>query len=375
MIKVKNYAMISLLLKAHCLAVLIVFSGTHPTLAQSINSDAEAVGRAIPVGTFKPESLQKASGEMHRILGVLAKTNRNSRSSLQAVMGKGLDFRQDIGPAQKATTTNAILNAWEMAMASGALVDNRIFTALATKGRYSGQNLIFENVVPAEIAPEFSGYIGNVRLVAKDNVRKKGDPLTKMEEGFLVELKNVEREHLTRTAMLKKAESQVEKLAINKDEAEARYQSEVEEAGEMVKQAPNIQLTGQKLSSPSKMNGNRYRVLFEVNNLSRHPTQIEVEYKIVGYTENENLLYEMKRTTQVLKLRRSETNQFEFWTDDVSKFAEPLKKFDPKKSTKIYYRGYLAVARFDGKVIATIGSDGRLQRIASGEESEAIPKI
>ncbi|MEQ1839243.1 MAG: hypothetical protein ABL994_02440, partial [Verrucomicrobiales bacterium] len=181
MIKVKSYAMISLLLKALCLAFLIVFFGAHPTLAQLINSDAEAVGRAIPVGTFKPENPGKVGGEMHRLLGVLAKTNRNSRSALQAVMGKGLDFRPDIGPAQKATTTNAILNAWEMAMASGALVDDKIFTALATKGRYSGQNLIFENVVPAEIAPEFSGYIGNVRLVPRDNVRKKGDPLTKLE--------------------------------------------------------------------------------------------------------------------------------------------------------------------------------------------------
>ena len=83
----------------------------------------------------------------------------------------------------------------------------------------------------------------------------------------------------------------------------------------------------------------------------------------------------MKKIVRPLKLRAAQTVEFEVWTDNVSRFHEPLKKFDPKKSTKVYYRGYTIEARFKGDVIATKGSDGRLDGIVSGRNPTTISKI
>ena len=345
--------------------------------APPINRDAKAVGGAIPNCSMKGGNVNQASAQMRKVLGALAKTNRNSRSSLEAVIMKGLDFRKDIGPYQQITTTNAILNVWDTAYAWGAINEKKQFTGRATRGRYAGQNLVFENIVPAKSAPEFAGYIGNLRLVpAKAKRTDESAELTIREAGFLNELRNVKREYETRSKMLKmENRPPIPKLAINKEQEQAKYQAEVEEAGDLVKQEPVIRLKGQRLSSPSKMNGNRYRVLFEATNLSRHPTEIELECKIVGYTDNENKLYLMKGMKKTLKLRRSEVGQYELWTDNVGRYAGALKKYDPLKSTKVYYRGYIVTARFNGKVISAVGSDGRLQRVVDGVNPDPIPKI
>jgi len=196
-----------------------------------------------------------------------------------------------------------------------------------------------------------------------------------------VELRNIRQEYVSRKAMLEREKSKIDEkskigeLAMDKEEAAARFRAEALEAGDLFKQEPNLRLIGQRMSSPSKMNDNRYQVRFEVTNLSRHPTEVEIEGIIVGYTENENKLYELKKIRQALPLRRSEVESVAVWTDNVGSFAGALKKFDPKKSTAVIYRGYIVRAYFNGKVVAHAASDGRLARIAAGENTEAIPAI
>ena len=162
---------------------------------------------------------------------------------------------------------------------------------------------------------------------------------------------------------------------MDKDQHQAKYDAEVKLAGDLVNQPPALRMEAQRMSTPSKGNGNRYQVKFKIYNLSRHPTEIELGYKIVGYTDNGNLLYEMSRGQQVLKLRRNESKEIDVWTPNVGRFKKPLQKYDPKKSTKVSYRGSIMTAKFKGKLINSFGSDGRMQRIASGENPASIPKI
>ena len=346
------------------------------TAAPPINQDAKAIARAFPNSPLEGGNIEKAVAQMRKVLSELAKTNRQSRSSLRAVMTKAFDFRDDIGPNQQLATMNAVLNAWETAYAYGAFDEEKRYTGHGTKGRYQGQELIFENIVPREVAPEFAGYIGNLRIVPVALARKKGDAPTSRELGYLEELRDLRKEYLTKQKLLAyENRKPIPKLALSAEEAEKRYQKEVEKAGELIHREPSLRILGQKMSSPSKMSRNRYQVRFEVTNISRHPTEVELECRIVGYTDNENLLYEMKSIKKTLKLRSSQVESFSLWTDNVKRFIGPLKKYDPEKSTKVYYRGYTIIARFKGKVIAAKGSDGRLQRIVSGEKPTPIPKI
>ena len=271
--------------------LLIGFSTSLP--APPINREAQAVAKAFPNSSLKGGNVNSAAGQMQKMLTTLNKTGRNSRSSLQSVMGKAMDFRKDIGPNQKAATTNAVLNAWDLANDYGAFDQKGAFTGRANGGRYDGQKLIFENIVPASVAPEFSGYIGNLRLVPEDRARSSssGKPsLSLREQGYLVELRNIQNEYKTRKAMLDREKSKVDRESASLDrKAEAkqkeqeakRYAEAVKAAGDAVNEKPTVRLIGQRMSSPSKINGNRYRVRFEISNLSRHPTEIEFTGLIV----------------------------------------------------------------------------------------------
>ena len=270
------------------------------------------------------------------------------------------------GPAEEAVTKVSILNAWEEANSHGAINEKHQFTGQATRGRYSGQRLVFENIVPAAMAPEFAGYAGNVRLVPQSQLRKEEAPLSIRDQSYVRALQGVKREIDSTQKMLAMRNKKPLALpnrsqnatGLDMREAEARYARAVEAAGDAVNQPPAIRLKGQRLSTPSKLNGGRYRVLFEASNLSRHPTEIEVEFTVVGEVEVDgaNPVYQMARVRETWKLRQAEVRQKEVWAA-----AKPRT-----------YRGYTVVARFRGQTVAAVGSDNALQQIA--ESGNAIPQ-
>ena len=354
--------------------LLSIFGLSNGLTRVPINKDAEAIAKAFP--NFNPKSNKgKAEGDMKRLIAMIAKTNRDSLSSNTALLKKAMDFKDDIGDQQKSVSCGSLLRAWETAYALGAISEDHQFTGRATKGRYVGEKLVFENIVPEESLKGVSGYIGNLRLVPDSRARKKGDPVSGRDLGLVKGLQKVMHEAKSYAAMKEIQKSKVGKMAYNPGEEGARYEAEKAAAGDAVKQPPALRLVGQKLSSPAKYNGNRYRVRFEVSNLSRHPTEVVLEYVIVGYTDNDNILYEMKRHKETLKLRRSQVHEIELWTPNVSVFSKPLEVFDPEKSTKVYYRGYMITAQFDGKTIKTHASGRRLSDVVSGADSTAVPNI
>lgn len=326
-----------------------------PAEAVPINKDAKAIGARFPKYNPKKGNVGSASREIGGMISAINKTGRNSSSSIRALLSKALDFREDIGSIQGAVSMAAILDAWETAADYGAFDRKGGISDRASRGRFEGEKLVWENIIPAKYAPEFAGYVGNVRLVPVDQKRDGEKPLDVRELAFLDQLKRIGAEHVNQQKILSP-------IGLSKAEEEERYQQQVREAGDLVERTPGIRLEGQRLSSPSAINGHRHRLRFEVSNLSRHPTEIEVVSKIYGYTDNENILYEMATDSRKLKMRRGAVEVFEVFSKSEGSYRNMLKTLDPKKSTKVYYRGYTMVAKFRGEVVATHASDGRLIR-------------
>ncbi|MDF1816667.1 MAG: hypothetical protein P1V20_30975 [Verrucomicrobiales bacterium] len=339
-----------------------------PKGSPPVNVDAKNIAKAIPV--YNPKMTKNAAeNQMRQLIHLLAKTNRDSVSSNSALIDKAMDFRDDIGAQQKITTTGSILKAWEIAFDYGAIRNNQ-FTGFVTRGRYEGEQLIFENIVPKDILPNCDSYIGNLRLVPKSQARKQSTPLDERDKAYATGLQQVMIEAKNHAEMLDRHVSKVGHLALSPKQHEERWLAEVAATGDLYKQLPNLQIVGQRMGTPSKANGFRNIVRVEVTNMSRHPTLIEIESTIVGYTENKNKIYEMRKDRRFLKLRRSEVHEFVIKTPNINVFKPLLKKFDPGKSERVIYRGFTVVAKYDGELVAATGSDGRMARVATGEHAE-----
>ena len=153
------------------------------------------IAREFPKASFKKGGKsQNAVKQVEKVFVALGKTNRNSRSSLESVLAKATDFREDIGAAEKRATMSAILNAWEVADYYGAFDQKGRFLGQAHGGRFAGTKLVWENIIPAETAPEFAGYVGNLRLVPSSKARKKDQPPSFRDQQYLKELQRVRDE-------------------------------------------------------------------------------------------------------------------------------------------------------------------------------------
>lgn len=332
----------------------------------TINLHAETIAKAVP--KFNPQGNRATAEEqMKQLIHLIAKTNRDNLSSNSSLVRTAMDFRKDIGEHQRTISMGAIVKAWDTAHAYGAISGGHHFYGQATKGRFAGEELVFENIVPPGKLPECKGYIGNLRLVPASQAWKQGTPIDKKDEAYANGLKQVIHEATNLAKMREIQKSKVGHLALSKEEVERRWQAQVAATGDAYKQPPNLRLHAQKMGTPSKLNGNRYKLRVEVTNISRHPTEVEIVSTIVGYSENDNKIYELRRDKRVLKLRRSQVDAYLIQTPNVNVFKKPLIKFDPKRSQKVIYRGHTIVAKFDGEVIGTLGSDARLAQVASGD--------
>ncbi len=329
------------------------------------NVDAKRVANAIPKLNSQV-TREVAEKQMRDLIHFIEITKRGGLSANTSLVRTAMDFRNDIGERQKEISAGAILKTWDTASTYGAIVGNRL-TNWATKGRYEGEELVFENIVPSKEIPECKGYIGNIRLVPKSLARKEGEPLDHRDQAYANGLKQVLYEAKTFAQLQKDSKSQITHLAMSKAEVEARWQAEVALTGDAYKEVPNLQLHAQKMGTPSKLNGNRYKLRVEVTNVTQHPTEVKIESTIVGYTDNGNKLYELARDTRILRMRRSQVDDYLIQTPNVAAFAAPLKKFDKGRSQKVIYRGYTIVAKFNGEIINSHGSDARLIKVASGE--------
>ncbi len=344
------------------------------------NTDAKSIANKVP--KFKPGgNEQTAQKQMAHMVQLLAGAGRRSASANTALVEKALDYRDDMGGREKLVSTSSIVRAWEAAYDYGAIVDKK-YTGRITKGRYEGEKLVWESIVPKEVYPEAVGYIGNIRLVPEPIARQEGASITGRDQAFANTLKGVLNEAAARHRMLELDRTSLAGLpkyhpkvaAKRQKDDEALWKQQIEEVGDVSDKTPRVRLEGQRMSTPSKMNDHVYELRIEVSNTSGFPTEIEIESAIIGYTEKNNHLYDLKRHKQTVRLLRSQVFEYSITTPNVSVFRYKLQGIDPWPLIKgkiqpqpIIYRGYTIVARHKGEVIGAVGSDGRMAKVVTGE--------
>lgn len=369
-----------------------------PALEPSSRIDrrAQSVAKLLKPDSFKKGSLKDlggARGQAIRLIEELEKSQRTGSAAPASMISKAFQFRdKEIGRTQATVTTQSLMRMWKTAQSMGLFDEKGKFNNSILRGRGAGSDAVFEYIIPPEIDPEYTRYLGNLRIVTSDTMRKAGAKPNARDLAFLNSLKQVKREAETRGRMLAREKSVVDQE--NKESAgdlakqeaakdKALYDEAVIAAGDLVDRRPSIALEGRLGSRPSHMNKNRYRVDFEVMNRSRHPTEVEVDFYVLGFTDKLNEIYIMNRQKLTQKLRSSQERGFELWTKEVNGYNLQVWELDgkpmqgKKKLHKIIYKGYIAIAKFKGDPVGYAASDARLMRYATGDRDglESFPEF
>ncbi len=351
-----------------------------------IDKRAQAISRNLQPAKFSKGSgndLNGVKGQVIKLIEALEQNQRSGSSAPESMISKAFQFKdKEIGKMQAMVSQQSLVRTWKNAVAMGLFNEKGKFTGTITRGRGIGDAAVFEYIVPPEVAPEYTKYIGNVRIVSADKKRETGDKLNTRDSAFLNSLKQVKSEAEARGRMLDREKSYVD------SDREAMslelYRKEVEAAGDLVNRQPNIRLRGNLAARPSHKSKNRYRVDVQLNNSSRHPTEIKLDIYVLGYTDKKNYLYVMKHETFTEKLRSSENRSYEVWTKEVGSYANNAWELDEKpmegkkKLNRVIYKGYITIATFKDKgIVGVAASDARLLEYATGERPglSGIPKF
>ncbi len=259
----------------------------------------------------KPEDFKDAQRRMIGILEFLIQIDgSNGRRAQDTVVNAFYIYdRHRFSGQRRMMTTGAILRNFETAKALGLFDEGGKFDLRIRLGREKGKTAKFEYIVPAGKAPAFSTDLANLRLVTPETMRQPGAPFTAEEQAYLDQLDTMKKEVLF---------GRDNELGRTQDERRAIWQAEVDRAGgeKVLKEAPSIRLAGSVTATPSGKSGQRWRVSYEVQNFSHHPTQVEAEFFIFGISGPavEDKVTLLSRRSQTLSLRLLESRDIEVWT-------------------------------------------------------------
>ena len=342
-----------------------------------MNRSAQALAKHLaptpPAAKVNPGDLDKLRQRMIVLIDALEASSRSNGPGPESLIAKAYEFRDDVPGVERLLTQNAVLNAWREASGRGLFNEVGKFTGDITKGRGMGGTCVFELVVPADVYPPASNQIANLRLVPAETKRAADAPLTPREKSIHGELVEMVAEK-GRSAGLARFENppSTDQLGRTEQESLELWTKAMEEAGDAGKQKPNLRLQGKLSGTPSHMTAQRWRAVVEVLNNSSHPTEVTVDIYLIGYTWKNRDYYLMARSTQVLKLRASETKSLEVFTRAEGSYKnkaddhEKLSKAERQESS-VRYRGYVVIARHDKDVVAFIGSDQRMAEFGNPE--------
>ena len=361
-----------------------------------IDRRAQSVAKLLKPDSFKKgtqKDLGGARGQAIRLIEELEKSQRTGSAAPASMISKAFQFRdKEIGRNQAMVTTQSLMRMWKTAVSMGLFDEKGKFNSAIKRGRGDGSDAVFEYIVPAETAPEFTRYLGNLRIVTPDAMRKGGDKPSTRDLAFLNSLNQVKSEAETRGRMMAREKSTVDQM--NKKSAgdlakqkaakdKALYDEAVAAAGDLVDRRPSIAIEGRLGSRPSRLSKNRYRADFEVINRSRHPTEVEVDFYVLGFTDKLSEIYVMRHEKVKLQLRSSQERVHKLWTKEVNAYNLKVWELDGKpmqgkrKLHKIMYKGYIAIAKFKGDPVGYAASDARLMNYATGEKPglEGLPNF
>jgi hypothetical protein len=355
-------------------AAILIFLMTTVSLLGAeepkINRSAKAFATLLAPTPSSPGGKPADFGNLRQrviaLVEAVEESNRSNGPGPESIIAKAYDFRDDVGNIEQLLSGNAILGAWREAHARGLFNHYGKFNGEITKGRGAGTSCVFELIIPAAVYPEASNQIANVRLVPEESKRNPESPLSPREASYQAELVKMLAEK-NRNAAVTRFENPppTNALGINQQEALALWQKAMDEAGEAGKRTPNIRLEGKVTGTPSHPTGQRWRVETEVVNFSVHPTETIIEIYLIGYTQEKRDYYLMAKSSHTLKLRPNESHLLEVFSKEESTYKnaaddrDELSKGERAKS-RVYFRGFVVVAKHGEEVVTYIGSDQRL---------------
>ncbi len=378
---------------SHCLtAQLLMFLCVVVTLATAATKrypQAQALALLLkPLGLTtkaEPQALDQARRQIILILNAMQASAESGGPDARSLLNKAFEFQPSIGPVQHATIQGNLMQMWQEARALGCFDSLNKFTGAIAKGPDAGTQAVFEYIVPLDHVPRFSRDVSNVRLMPPLKSREKGGNNPARDLAFAKQLQEVEREIVGIIALRKIDEAVVPKkaeatnsLGQTKAEHLRLFKAEMERAGELAQKSPNIRLTGRMTEQPMKRNGYQWVYSVELTNLSPHPTEVTVEWWLIGDTKIKHLNYLMAQGAQQLQLRSSGIERLEFKTKSKSHYdnrADDLDGLGPKDAMRArtepeYLGAVIRVRHLKDQTVATWTSVASLARCLSDEPEE-----
>ena len=341
---------------------------------QAADERAKKLSGSLKPIPFSPKGTDKdIAGPKNQIVKVIEQlqiSNRGNGPSSESLIEKAYSFRDDIGSLEKDITANSYLRNWKEAQALGLFDDENRFSYIIKRGPETGKTVSVEYIIPPSIMPEMSKHPANVRIVSPG--KKRSEKITGESQ-----LDGRERAYRDQFAQmiegtqgkreLNKIEAGTEftSTGISPDEELKRWKNAMEAAGEAAKAAPEINLRARKGASPSHKSGHRWRIDVEVFNTSRQPTEIQLEYWLIGITEEKRIYYLMKKGSVPVKLIAGATKDLPLWTNSEGSYKAKSGELDglPKKqwrNAKIAFRGFMLRAVHATGEVAIFAPDQRL---------------
>lgn len=379
--------------------MFLTLGGTTLSLAEN-NPQARALAGLLKPPGLTPKAdhqgLTKTRAQLVRVLTSMQRSYKTGGPDGAALVKRALDFVPDVGGTHRMMLTGNLVQMWKEADALGCFDNEHNFTGAITRGPDSGKQAVFEHIVPLELAPRMSRDISNVRLRPPSKSRENGGADAGRDEAFLRQLKMVEEEIVGRQELKKmeadapvKKEEPRNRMGETAEEQARLFKLDMQRAGPEAQKARSLNLLGRLVETPMKRNNHTWCYGIELRNTSALPTEVTVEWTLIGITEIKNLYYVLGEGTQKVQLRSAGVQQFEFRTPKPESHydnrADDLDELPPKDrrraATETKYRGaVIRVVHGKDTVVAQWGSDATMMRFL-GDDPESkhvlsqLPKL
>lgn len=365
------------------LLTLLVCASTGAVLAENNRQAKDLPPQLRPLGLTRkaePDGLNQMRPRLSAILTAMETSYRTGGPDGRTLLRSAFEFVPIVGDTQRMVIAGNLDQMWREARALGCFNADHQFTGQITQGPDREKQVVFEYIVPLDHAPRLSRDISNVRLIAPSRSRENGGSDPAQDAAFMKQLQAVESEmeHYAEQARIAKDKPKPEepRNAMGETAAEQAldFQAEMERAGAgAAEKPPSLKLQGRLLQQPSKRNNYRWTYGIELRNISSTPTEVTVEWWLLGDTEIEHRNYLMAQGKETVQLRGAGVQALEFTTKPKSSyynFADDLDGLSAKdkrrSKTDADYRGaVIRVLHGKGNVVAQWASDATMMRCLS----------
>ncbi len=358
-----------------------------PKTGSDARNLAKQLGPTPPGKSSQASSVGKLSARMISIIEVLEKSYRSNGPNPESLIDKAFEYRADVGNWEAMMMSRALISAWKDANAMDLFNENGKFGTTIYKGRGTGNRVLFELIIPADVYPPASNQLANLRLVRESEKRVSTTEMGQRERAYydqLVKMIN-ERSDLMKAVAVNKKDNKEDAsrqgpatnaLGQTTQEQDKLWEQSVAAAGDAANATPRIRTSAHMEASPSNMTKNRWRVKCDFGNSSGHPTEVKAEVWLIGYTDEKRDHYIMAKSEHTLKLRPGETRQIDVFTKAEKSYKAKADNHDglskqERKKSRVRYRGYAIRVLHNKDIISFAGSDSLLTRYVDPDAADS----